>query len=90
MSRQFTAHVRVTLKPGVVDPQGRAVLGALQALGFAGVADVRVGKWIAVTLIAESEDAARGAVDAMCRRLLANPVLEDYRFELTAGAGERP
>lgn len=70
--------VVVTLKPGVLDPQGRAIAGALSGLGFAGVEDVRVGKLIELTL-ADGSDASE--VDAMCRRLLANPVIENYRIE---------
>ncbi|MGI4730906.1 MAG: phosphoribosylformylglycinamidine synthase subunit PurS [Janthinobacterium lividum] len=74
--------VVVTLKPGVLDPQGRAIVGALGGLGFAGVEDARVGKLIELTL-ADGADA--GQVDAqvqeMCKRLLANPVIENYRIE---------
>jgi len=70
--------VHVTLKPGVLDPQGRAIGHALGALGFEGVADVRVGKVIELEL-AESVDL--GSVDEMCRQLLANTVIENYRVE---------
>ncbi|HEX6988631.1 MAG TPA: phosphoribosylformylglycinamidine synthase subunit PurS [Bacillota bacterium] len=90
MSRDFVAHVRVGLKPGVLDPQGAAVLGGLRALGFGSVDQVRVGKWITLALHADGEAAAREMVDAMCRRLLANPVLEDYTFELVAGEQDPP
>ncbi len=68
------AIVTVRLKPGVLDPQGRAIQHALGGLGFAGVEDVRVGKLIELEL---AEDAD---VDAMCRALLANPVIESYRI----------
>ncbi len=70
--------VVVTLKPGVLDPQGRAIAQALGGLGFAGVEEARVGKLIELTL-ADGSDA--GEVDSMCRRLLANPVIENYRIE---------
>ena len=70
--------IHVTLKPGVLDPQGRAIGHALAALGFDGVGDVRVGKLIELDLPDGTDDAT---VDAMCRRLLANPVIEDYRIE---------
>ena len=68
------ATVTIRLKPGVLDPQGRAIQHALGGLGFAGVEDVRVGKLIELEL---TEDAD---VDAMCRALLANPVIESYRI----------
>ena len=70
--------VFVTLKPGVLDPQGRAIQHALAGLGFAGVADVRAGKVFELDVADDTDDAA---VDAMCRRLLANTVIEDYRVE---------
>ena len=68
----------VTLKPGVLDPQGRAIHHALDGLGFAGVEDVRAGKLIELEVADDTEDAA---VDQMCRRLLANTVIENYRIE---------
>lgn len=68
----------VTLKPGVLDPQGRAIAHALGGLGFAGVRDVRAGKLIELDVADGTDDAT---VDAMCRRLLANTVIEDYRIE---------
>ena len=71
-------HVHVTLKPGVLDPQGRAIAHALGSLGFDGVRDVRAGKVIELDL-ADGVDEA--AVDRMCRELLANTVIEDYRVE---------
>ncbi|WP_174297736.1 phosphoribosylformylglycinamidine synthase subunit PurS [Sphingomonas bacterium] len=74
--------VIVTLKPGVLDPQGRAIAQALGGLGFAGVEDVRVGKLIELSL---ADDA--GQVDEMCRRLLANPVIENYRIETSDAPG---
>jgi phosphoribosylformylglycinamidine synthase subunit PurS len=76
------ARVYVMPKPGVLDPQGKAVGQALAALGFAGVGEVRQGKVIDVEL-AESDPArAREAVDAMCRKLLANTMVESYQIEL--------
>jgi phosphoribosylaminoimidazole-succinocarboxamide synthase len=109
-SRRWLARVFVSLKRTVLDPQGRAVLGALEALGYGGggggdagaggagagvggdrsavrpdrvrVDDARVGKYMELSLSAASEDEARARVDDMCRRLLANPVIEEYRFEL--------
>lgn len=73
--------VHVSLKPGVLDPQGRAVHHALAGLGFAGVDEVRVGKTIELELAVTTSDAE---LDAMCRQLLANTVIEDYRIERVA------
>ena len=70
--------VVVTLKPGVLDPQGKAIGHALGSLGFEGVGEVRVGKLIELE-VADGTDAA--SVDAMCRQLLANTVIENYRIE---------
>ena len=71
----------VRLKPGILDVQGTAVKRALGGLGFADVSDLRVGKVIEVDVDAASADAARARVDEMCRKLLANPILEDYAIE---------
>ncbi len=76
------ARVRVTLKPGVLDPQGKAIGNALAALGFAGVGEVRQGKLIELELGECDPADAHARVDAMCRELLANPVIEDYAIEL--------
>ncbi|WP_127076432.1 phosphoribosylformylglycinamidine synthase subunit PurS [Rhodomicrobium lacus] len=76
------ARITVTLKNGVLDPQGRAIANALHSLGFGGVEDVRQGKLIEVELKAADEAAAQTELDAMCRQLLANPVIENYRVEL--------
>lgn len=76
------AEVVVALRPGVLDAQGETVRGALLALGYGGVGRVRVGKHITLELEAESEADAGLQVDEMCRRLLANPVLEDYRVRV--------
>lgn len=76
------ARVFVTLKGGVLDPQGDTVRAALEALGFSGVRDVRIGKFLVLTLEGGAPGEAEAQVQAMCQRLLANPVIEDYRFEL--------
>jgi len=72
------ARVFVTLKSGVLDPQGKAVEHALSGLGFAGVNDVRMGKLIELDL---AEGTSEADIDAMCRKLLANTVIENYRIE---------
>jgi phosphoribosylformylglycinamidine synthase len=79
------AKVYVTLKRGVLDPQGETVKGALESLGFAGVQDVRIGKFMVISLNGVSRQEAARRVEEMCKRLLANPVIEDYRFELEEG-----
>ncbi len=76
------ARITVTLKNGVLDPQGRAIANALHSLGFQGVEDVRQGKLIEVKLNAKDEAVARSEIDAMCRQLLANPIIENYQVEL--------
>jgi phosphoribosylformylglycinamidine synthase PurS subunit len=72
------ARIFVTLKPGVLDPQGKAIHHALSGLGFAGVNDVRAGKVIELDL---AEDTSDAAIEDMCRQLLANTVIENYRIE---------
>ena len=76
------ARVTVTLKHGVLDPQGKAIQGALKSLGFAGVDDVRQGKLIELDLAGTDRAAAEAAVTEMCEKLLANTVIENYRIEL--------
>ena len=76
------ARVHVTLKNGVLDPEGKAVRNALVALGFDAVRDVRQGKYIVIDMDETDAAAARDRVDAMCRRLLANTVIEDYAIEI--------
>ena len=78
----FLARVHVTLKPTVNDPQGLTIADGLRSLGFDEVAGVRAGKYIEVRLSAATPEAARARIDAMCDRLLANPVIETYRLEV--------
>ena len=81
-TRSWLARVHVTLKPVVNDPQGLAVMGGLHQLGYRGVESVRLGKYLEVRLAAPDQVAAETLVDEMCRRLLANPVIEDYHYTL--------
>jgi phosphoribosylformylglycinamidine synthase PurS subunit len=76
------AQVYVTLKSEVLDPQGEAVRRALTALGFSGVQNVRVGKLIELELTPANPQTAATELRAMCEKLLANPIVEDFRFEL--------
>jgi phosphoribosylformylglycinamidine synthase len=84
----MVARVVVVPKPVVNDPQGVTVRQGLNALGFGEVADVRVGRYIEVSLDGSSAEEARRRVDEMCRQLLANQVIEDYRFEVAEVGGE--
>jgi len=76
------AKVHITLKPGVLDPQGRAIQHALASLGFTGVDDVRQGKYIEHDLGDTDKSKARARVDEMCKQLLANTVIENYSVEI--------
>jgi len=76
------AKIYVTLKKGVLAPQGRAILSSLSHLGIDGVEDVRVGKYMEVRLKDAAPDEARRLLDDACRRLLANTVIEEYRIEI--------
>ena len=78
MMNEYRIEVRVTPRAGLLDPQGKAIAGALHSLGFESVGDTRVGRLILLTVEAADEEAARASVDEMCRKLLANPVTEDY------------
>ncbi len=79
------AKVHVTLKQGVLDPQGKAVQHALEALGFGGVAGVRQGKFIELELTETDPEKAEAEVEEMCKKLLANTVIEDYSIEIGEG-----
>ena len=81
---RFTFEVLVRLKPGLLDPQGKAVEGALPALGWTNVSDVRVGKHVELVIEAGDEKAARTQVEEMSTRLLSNPVIEE--FQILSGA----
>jgi phosphoribosylformylglycinamidine synthase PurS subunit len=83
---EFHIEVRVTPRRGILDPQGKAVGGALASLGFEGVREARVGRLITFALAAADEADARARADAMCRQLLANPVTEDFDVRVAAPA----
>jgi phosphoribosylformylglycinamidine synthase PurS subunit len=76
------AKVYITLKPGVLDPQGKAIQSSLRTLGFADVGAVRLGKYLEVSLAETDPKKAQQELEGMCKKLLANTVIEDYRFEL--------
>ena len=83
----FLAKVYVTLKPTVNDPQGLTIRGGLHSLGFDAVKSVRAGKYIEIRVEGEDKSKAEEQVHEMCRQLLANPIIEEYRFELEEAAG---
>jgi phosphoribosylformylglycinamidine synthase subunit PurS len=84
---RFSVLVETRLRPGIADPQGSTIERALPALGFEGLAGVRVGKAIRFEIEAADEATARARVDEVCRRFLINPVMEDADITLTAAAG---
>jgi phosphoribosylformylglycinamidine synthase len=82
----FQVEVRVVPREGILDPQGKAVAGALKSLGFEGVDHVHVGRLVTLSLTAESADEAERAAVAMCRQILANPVTEDFDVRVLEAA----
>lgn len=83
MTVKYHARIYVTLRPSVLDPAGVAVSSGLKQLGYDGVEQVRIGKYISLQLTAADEESAKVQLSEMCDRLLANPVIEDYCFEVT-------
>jgi phosphoribosylformylglycinamidine synthase len=81
------ATVCVTLKPGLLDAQGKTVKSALESLGFKGVTDVRVGKYIELEITGTKAASAKREVESMCKKLLANPVVETYQIQIAGGSG---
>ena len=77
------ARVTVTLKSGVLDPQGQAITGSLKSLGFSGVAGVRQGKMFEIDIEGDDAEKARLTIDSMCLKLLANTVIENYTIEIS-------
>jgi phosphoribosylformylglycinamidine synthase len=84
MSQTFHSRVYVTLRPSVLDPAGTAVRSGLLQLGYQQIEQVRIGKYIELTLVADNEVQAKEQLDQICNQLLANPVIENYRFEIIA------
>lgn len=76
------AKIHVTLKPGILDPQGKAIEHALATLGFANAGNVRMGKYLELDINESAKDKAEAQVKAMCEKLLANTIIEEYRYEL--------
>lgn len=82
VTQQYQAQIYVTLRPSVLDPAGTAVQSGLSHMGYDNVEKIRIGKYVELSLHAVDEAAAREQLDRMCDQLLANPVIENYRFEL--------
>lgn len=82
MIRKYQAGIYVTLRPSVLDPAGVAVESGLKQLGYDNVEQVRIGKYIELMITAANEETARTQLDRICDQLLANPVIENYRFDL--------
>ena len=83
MATKYQARIYVTLRDSVLDPAGTAVESGLKQMGYTAVESVRIGKYIEMQLTADDEEQALQHLDEMCDRLLANVVIENYRFELT-------
>ena len=81
-AERLKARIHITLKAGVLDPQGKAIGNALSGLGFNGIQDIRQGKFIEMEIDETDPARARATVEAMCEKLLANTVIEDYRVEI--------
>lgn len=82
MAQTFQARIHITLRPSVLDPAGTAVQSGLKHMGYENVEQVRIGKYVELSLQAESKAAAQTQLDQICDQLLANPVIENYRFEV--------
>ncbi|MBE9212470.1 phosphoribosylformylglycinamidine synthase subunit PurS [Plectonema cf. radiosum LEGE 06105] len=83
MSIKYQAKIFVTLRPSVLDPAGVAVQSGLKQMEYNNVEQVRIGKYIELTITSDSENAARQDLDKICDKMLANPTIENYRFDLT-------
>jgi phosphoribosylformylglycinamidine synthase subunit PurS len=82
VAHNYQAQIFVTLRPSVLDPAGTAVQSGLKHMGYENVESVRIGKFVELSLTADDEAAAKQQLDRVCDQLLANPVIENYRFEL--------
>ncbi len=82
MQRKYLAKIFVTLRPSVLDPAGVAVQSGLKQMGYGNVEQVRIGKYMEVIITSPDEKKARKDLDQMCDQMLANPVIENYRFDL--------
>lgn len=79
----YLSKIRITLRKSILDPQGKAVEHSFGSLGYKNIKDTRIGKYIELKIEASSEEEARNTTDEVCKKLLANPIIEDYEFEVT-------
>jgi phosphoribosylformylglycinamidine synthase subunit PurS len=84
MAQTYQARIYVTLRPSVLDPAGAAVQAGIKQMGFAGITDVRIGKYVEMSVVAIDRATATTELDKICGQLLANPVIENYQIELLA------
>jgi phosphoribosylformylglycinamidine synthase PurS subunit len=85
----YSAKIKVTLRKSILDPQGKAVEHSIQSLGYKNIKDTRIGKFIELKIDAGSENEAKKVTDEVCGKLLANPVMEDYEFEIVSLNGNK-
>jgi phosphoribosylformylglycinamidine synthase PurS subunit len=83
----YKAQIKVTLRKSILDPQGKTVEHSIRSLGYKNVLDTRIGKYIELNLDTDSEEEAKKIAEAVCSKLLANPVMEDYEFTVVSGNG---
>lgn len=87
VTQKYQAKIYVTLRPSVLDPAGTAVKSGLSHMGYSNIDQVRIGKYIELNIESDSESSAEQQLDRVCDQLLANPVIENYRIELTSVGG---
>jgi phosphoribosylformylglycinamidine synthase len=79
----YTAQIKITLRKSILDPQGKTVEHSIQSLGYNNIKNTRIGKYIELKIDSSSKEEANRITDEICKKLLANPVMEDYTFEIT-------
>ncbi|MEO8512404.1 MAG: phosphoribosylformylglycinamidine synthase subunit PurS [Ignavibacteria bacterium] len=84
----YSSKIKVTLRKSILDPQGKAVEHSLQSLGFKNIIDTRIGKFVELKIDTKSEEEAQLITDEVCKKLLANQVMEDYEFEVVRVNGK--
>ena len=85
----YLSKIRITLRKSILDPQGKAVEHSFGSLGYKNIRDTRIGKYIELKIEAASEEDARITTDEVCKKILSNPVIEDYEFEVTSLNGKQ-
>jgi phosphoribosylformylglycinamidine synthase len=85
----YSAKIRITLRKSILDPQGKAVEHSIQSLGYKNIKDTRIGKFIELKIDAATENEAKSVTEEICSKLLANPVMEDYDFDIISLNGAK-